>query len=131
MAEQIPFSIMAEIFMKLGSSTVQKIGSAFDLKKELAKLEETLRTIQAVLLDAEEQQQTNRVVKNWVTRLKDVVYDVDDLLDDFASHRLQRRGLARQVSDFFSSSNQLAFRLKMSRRVRGIKESLDCIANDL
>ena len=117
--------------MKLGSSTVQKIGSALDLKKELAKLEETLRTIQAVLLDAEEQQQTNRVVKNWVTRLKDVVYDVDDLLDDFASHRLQRRGLARQVSDFFSSSNQLAFRLKMSRRVRGIKESLDCIANDI
>lgn len=45
-----------------------------------------------------------------------VVYDADDLLDDYAARYLQQRGLAGQISDFFSSENQVAFRFKMSHK---------------
>ncbi|KAL6314976.1 hypothetical protein AAG906_029198 [Vitis piasezkii] len=47
------------------------------------------------------------------------------------SHALQRGGVARQVSDFFSSSNQLAFRFKMSNRVKNIKEEVDAIVKEI
>ncbi|RVW93406.1 hypothetical protein CK203_035074 [Vitis vinifera] len=60
----------------------------FGVPKELRKLEEKLDTIKAVLLDAEEKQEESHAVKAWVRRLKDFVYDADDMLDDFATHQL-------------------------------------------
>ncbi|RVW89633.1 hypothetical protein CK203_036398 [Vitis vinifera] len=114
MADQIPFGVVEHILTNLGSKAFQEIGSMYGVPKEMTKLNGKLGTIKAVLLDAEEkqQQQSNRAVKDWVRRFRGVVYDADDLLDDYATHYLQRGGLARQVSDFFSSENQVAFRLR-------------------
>ncbi|KAJ9672971.1 hypothetical protein PVL29_026299 [Vitis rotundifolia] len=131
MAEQIPFSVVENVLSSLGSSVVQKIGSMYGVRSELTKLEGTLGTLKAVLLDAEDHLEKSHAVKDWVKRLKGVVYDVDDLLDDFATYRLQRGGLVRQVSHFFSSSNQVAFRFQMSGRVDDIKEALDEIKKDI
>ena len=131
MAEQIPFSVVENVLSSLGSSVVQKMGSMYGVRTELRKLEGTLGTLKAVLLDAEDHLEKSHAVKDWVKRLKGVVYDVDDLLDDFATNRLQRGGLVRQVSHFFSSSNQVAFRFQMSGRVDDIKEALDEIKKDI
>ncbi|KAL6314963.1 hypothetical protein AAG906_029184 [Vitis piasezkii] len=115
MAEQIPFNIIADVLTKLGSSAIQQIGSAFGVAKELTKLTKKLTTIKGVLVDAEKRQEESDAVKAWVRRLKDVVYDADDL----------------QVSDFFSSSNQLVFSFKMSSRVKNIKEEVDEIVKEM
>ena len=100
--------------------------------KEIAKVQETLSTIRDVLLDAEEQQGKSHAIKNWVRRLKDVIYDADDLLDDFTVYELRRQGgIASQVSDFCSSSNPVGSRFKMGHKIADIKERLDGIANDI
>eukprot|EP00261_Vitis_vinifera_P031361 XP_019072604.1 PREDICTED: putative disease resistance protein RGA3 [Vitis vinifera] len=130
MAEQIPFNTIANVLTKLGSSAFQQIGSAFDVTKELTKLTKKLHTIKGVLVDAEKRQEESDAVKAWVRRLKDVVYDADDLLDDFETLQLQR-GVARQVSDFFSSSNQVVFRFKMTDRLKDIKEEVDEIVKEI
>ena len=70
-------------------------------------------------------------MKDWVKRMKEVVYDVNDLLDDFATYRLRWGGLARKVSHFLSSSNQVAFRFQISGRVDDIEEALDDIKKDI
>ena len=133
MAEQIPFSIVENVLSSLGSSVVQKLGSMYGVRNELEKLEETLGTLNAVLLDAEDQLERSHAVKDWVKRLKRIVYAVDDLLDDFATYQLRRGGPARKVSHFFScsSSNQVAFRFLMSGRVDDIKVALDDIKKDI
>ncbi|RVW93412.1 putative disease resistance protein RGA3 [Vitis vinifera] len=131
MAEQIPFNIIADVFTKLGSSAVRQIGSACGVAKELTKLTKKLDTIRGVLVDAEKRQEESDAVKAWVRRLKDVVYDADDLLDDFATHQLPRGRVARQVSDFFSSSNKVVFRFKMSDRLKNIKEEMDEIVKEI
>ncbi|XP_034679165.1 putative disease resistance protein RGA4 [Vitis riparia] len=132
MADQIPFGVVEHIVTKLGSKAFQEIGSMYGVPKEMTKLNGKLGTIKAVLLDAEEkQQQSNHAVKDWVRRFRGVVYDADDLLDDYATHYLQRGGLAKQVSDFFSSENQVAFRLNMSHRLKDIKERIDDIAKEI
>ncbi|KAI9185070.1 hypothetical protein LWI28_003866 [Acer negundo] len=41
--------------------------------------------IQAVLSDAEEKQLTDRVVKMWLDDLRDLAYDVEDILDELAT----------------------------------------------
>ena len=131
MAVQIPFSIVENVLSSLGSSVVQKLGSMYGVRNELEKLEETLGTLNAVLLDAEEQLEKSHAVRDWVKRLKRVVYAVDDLLDDFATYQLRRGGPARKVNHFFSSSNQVAFRFHMSGGVNDIKVALDDIKKDI
>ena len=136
MAEQIPYGITQNLLTILGSNLVHEIGLIYGVRGELRKLENTLSTVAAVLLDAEEKEESSHAVAVWVRRLKDVVYDADDLLDDFATEELRRktddRGrFAGQVSDFFSSSNHLAFRFKMGHRIKAIRERLDDVANDI
>ncbi|XP_034680210.1 putative disease resistance protein RGA3 [Vitis riparia] len=91
MAEQIPFSLIEKLLMTLGSSIYGEIGLMYGVRNELGKLQEKLSMIKAVLVDAEEQQQRSHAVATWVQRLKDVVYDADDLFDDFATEELRRK----------------------------------------
>jgi hypothetical protein len=90
MAETVLFDIAGSIIKSLGSLVLQEIGLFRGFKDELRKLESTVLTIQAVLLDAEEKQANSHAVKVWLGNLKDVMYEADDLLDDFSTE-LQRR----------------------------------------
>ncbi|WRX29716.1 NB-ARC - like 10, partial [Theobroma cacao] len=95
-------------------------------------LQETLSTINAVLRDAEEKQESNHALDNWIIRLQDVVFDAEDLLDEFDYAILRRKVRPRgQVYKFFSSSNPLVFRLKMGHRFKEIRERLDAVAADI
>ncbi|XP_050254790.1 putative disease resistance RPP13-like protein 1 [Quercus robur] len=54
----------------------------------LTKLKMLLNSADAVLIDAEEKQITNSVVKKWLDDLRDAVYVADDLLDDIGTEAL-------------------------------------------
>ncbi|KAM6568284.1 hypothetical protein CsatB_016269 [Cannabis sativa] len=136
MAELILSPIAEKIIGGLGSEAVKQISLVWGVEDELEDLKETISTIQAVLLDAERKQSHNNQVKNWLQRLSTVVFKADDLMDDFNTEALRRQlimpqnPMANQVCTFFSGSNQLAFRFKMSRRIQGIKKKLASISND-
>jgi hypothetical protein len=103
MAEAVLVDTAASIAESLGSLALQEIGLLWGFKYELKKLGNTVSTIQAVLLDAEEQQDQNHAVKDWLRKLKDAMYDADDLLDDFSTQLLRRQVMtwdnkARQVN---------------------------------
>ncbi|KAF2319539.1 hypothetical protein GH714_016871 [Hevea brasiliensis] len=85
MAEQIPFTTAENLLSKLTSFASEEIGLVSGYKNDLRRLQTTLSTIKAVLLDAEEKQEESHAVKDWIKRLKEVVYDADDLLDDVAT----------------------------------------------
>ncbi|XP_060673283.1 putative disease resistance protein RGA3 [Ziziphus jujuba] len=130
MAENILFSVAEAIVGKLGSFALEEIGLLWGVKNDLQKLNSTMSAIKGVLLDAEEKQTHNNHVRRWLTELQVVVYDADDLVDKFDFEALRRRvmpgnEMRKQVCIFFSSSNQLAFALKMGHRIKEIRESLD------
>jgi Leucine-rich repeat (LRR) protein len=135
MAEAILYCVTQTIIESLGSSTLQQIGSIWGVKAEFEKMTNTVSTIQAVLQDAEEQQVNNRQVRDWLMKLRDAVFDADDLLSNFSTHVLRQRVMGadkmpKKVCIFFSSSNQLAFGLKMARKMKAMRERLNDIAND-
>ncbi|XP_021296242.1 putative disease resistance protein RGA4 [Herrania umbratica] len=136
MAEGVLFDIAGKVLEGLGPLALRELNLASNVKAELTKLEGTVSIIKAVLLDAEDQHNSNnREVTVWLRRLKDAVYDVDDLLDDFSTEVLRRKimkgnEMSKKVRIFFSKSNQLSYRLKMGHRVQALREKLDAISAD-
>ncbi|XVF37667.1 hypothetical protein REPUB_Repub20aG0029300 [Reevesia pubescens] len=136
MAERMLFSFAGKLLGDLASLAYQELGLTWGVKVEISKLKETISLIKGVLRDAEEQQRNNNhEVTIWIGHLKDVLYDVDDLLDDFSTEALRRKimsgnQMVKEVRVFFSKSNQLAYSLKMGRKVKAIRERLDKIAAD-
>ncbi|KAL4636961.1 hypothetical protein ACB092_03G046300 [Castanea dentata] len=140
MAEAILYGVAQTIIENLGSMAFAKIGSMSGVKDEFEKLKDTVSAVQGVLLGAEEQQVKNHQVKHWLTRLRDAVYDADDLLTDFYTEDLRQRvmggdQMAKRVrtslTTFFSSSNQLAFCRDMAKKITSMRERFDAIANDM
>ncbi|KAG2674420.1 hypothetical protein I3760_13G134600 [Carya illinoinensis] len=135
MAEGILFNIAQRIIESLGSQTLKEASLFCCVTGELHKLESTVSTIQAVFLDAEEQRAVNHEVRHWLEKLKDVVYDVEDLLDGFSTKCMLREmmtldKMAKKVQIFFSKSNQLVYDLKMGHEIKAIRQKLDAISSD-
>ncbi|KAK8588766.1 hypothetical protein V6N12_023181 [Hibiscus sabdariffa] len=132
MAEAIAFDIAAGLITKLSSLALPQIGLWWNFKDDLDDLKSTVSAIKAVLLDAEEQSVTSNLVKDWLEKLKDALYDADDLLDDFSTEALRKdlisgNKLTKEVRVFFSSSNQFAYGLKMGSKIKAIKARLTSV----
>jgi hypothetical protein len=95
MAEAVLSDIAASVIKSLGSLALEEIGLLEGFEDELKKLGNTVSTIQAVLLDAEERQAKSHVVKDWLGKLKDAMYEADDLLDDYSTELLRRQVMTR------------------------------------
>ncbi|KAL2534973.1 putative disease resistance RPP13-like protein 1 [Abeliophyllum distichum] len=136
MAEQILFNFVERLVMKLGSYALSQIGLAWGVEKELKKLKTSMTLVRNILLDAEEKQEKNRAVKEWLQRLKELVYEADDLVDEFATEALRKQvevdgSKRREVRNFFSQSNTITFRYSMGRRVKDVRLRLEEILTDM
>ncbi|XP_021716689.1 putative disease resistance protein RGA1 [Chenopodium quinoa] len=123
--------------LKLAESTmVKEIMSHWKYQTELEKIEIAIKTINMVLLDAEEQDQRHSMQhkdRHWLKNLTDAVKEANILFDEAATiaYRKQRKPggkLSKEVFLFFSSFNQLDFASTMSHEVRKLMESLNDIA---
>ncbi|KAK1551295.1 hypothetical protein Q3G72_033477 [Acer saccharum] len=79
------------LFDRLASRELLKFLRQEGLYSEIKKWGETLKMIQDVLGDAEEKQLKEMAVKTWLNDLQDLAYDIDDILDEFATEALARK----------------------------------------
>ncbi|GLT27097.1 hypothetical protein SLA2020_021240 [Shorea laevis] len=119
---------------KLISFAAEQISLGVGWKKELETLQNKLRMIKDVLLDAEERQVRDRAVKGWLEKLRDVVYEADDVLDEVAyeSEKCKvenQNQKLRKVHKFFTS-NPLLFRREIAGKIKKIIESVEAINNE-
>ncbi|XP_026451270.1 disease resistance protein RGA2-like [Papaver somniferum] len=125
--EKVLVSSSIKILIKLGFLAAKQIGMSQDVKDKLKTLKNTLETIEAVTLDAERKQVEDASVRVWLTRLRSVAYDVDDLLDEL-SYEVMRRcekqhSQIDKVTDFFPSK-------KLADKIHAINKRLRDIARD-
>ncbi|XP_022747359.1 putative disease resistance RPP13-like protein 1 [Durio zibethinus] len=78
------------LFRKFSSSEFQFVTEE-RVRKEIMNWETMLRNIHAALADAEGKQLQSQAVKIWLADLQDLAYDVDDILDEFATQALGRK----------------------------------------
>ncbi|KAL4600825.1 hypothetical protein ACB092_11G227900 [Castanea dentata] len=86
------------LFDKLSSSDLLTIFKQEQVHADLKKWKTTLPKIRAVLDDAEDKRMTSKPVKIWLDELEDLAYDVDDILDEFATEALRRKLNAEEPS---------------------------------
>ncbi|KAJ9158849.1 hypothetical protein P3X46_024394 [Hevea brasiliensis] len=104
MADVIISVVIDTVINKLTSpGLLDSVGGA-QVHSELEKLEKTLTKIKAVLADAEEKQISNRLVQIWLRELRDLVYDGEDIIDEFSLEGLRRKQQIEQRQEEGSSS---------------------------
>ncbi|TYH64871.1 hypothetical protein ES332_D06G016100v1 [Gossypium tomentosum] len=119
MTEVLLSPLVGTILDSLKSWSLKELELPGSLKTEVASLESTLTTIQAVLQDTEG--------KQWKT------YDLEAVLEDFNTEALSRSlhtDARSQVTTFFSLRNPLLFCLDMARKFKNVREKLDAIAGE-
>ncbi|XP_056162327.1 putative disease resistance protein RGA4 isoform X1 [Syzygium oleosum] len=132
MAEAVIVSLAGEIITNLITQSLDKVGKLWGNKHELEVLKDTVSTLWAVLDDAEEQSHQSRQIRVWLEKLKEAFYDAQDVLEEFNIEATRRElrehnAMIKEVKAFFSSSNQLAFKLKMSYKIRAVRERIEAI----
>ncbi|GLT27380.1 hypothetical protein SLA2020_023840 [Shorea laevis] len=126
--------IISTTISKLISTAAEQISLAVGWKGELETLQNKLRTIKDVLLDAEERQVRDRAVKGWLEKLRDVVFEADDVLDELAYEsekcKVENQNQKLRKLHKFFTSNSLRFRSKIARKIKKIIASVEAINNE-
>ncbi|XP_021821683.1 putative disease resistance RPP13-like protein 1 isoform X1 [Prunus avium] len=114
---------------------LNNFGLVKGVDKKLNKWSDNLSVIVAVLNDAEEKQLTDHGVKLWLDELRDLAYDVEDVLDKFATKILKRQIEGRdQVKRCWTSKkvrrsfSKLTLNVDMNSEIKKITERLQGIS---
>ncbi|URD81521.1 resistance protein [Musa troglodytarum] len=126
MAEVVASSIVRFVSDKLGAKVSNELGLLKGVGEELKRLESTLAAIQDVLEDAEARQVKEKSLRVWLRKLKDVAYDLDDLLDETAVKALTKG----KVRGLPLTPKSIRDRHKIAREVKEMRKRLDAIAEE-
>jgi len=120
MAETLLFSFADSLIRKITSGAVEEASLAFGVHSELQEMKATMTLIRGVLLDAQQKNLLSSALIEWLRRVKRVFSDAENMVDDFECEALRNHvvntygGCSRKVRRFFSTSNPLAYRLRMA-----------------
>ena len=107
--ESILSAVLEVLFGKLASPDLLKFARQEEVFAELEGWKRELRVINEVLDEAEEKQIAKLSVKEWVDDLRDLAYDMEDVLDEFSTEMLRRRLMADRPDQVASTSKVWSF----------------------
>ncbi|KAL8139393.1 hypothetical protein V2J09_005414 [Rumex salicifolius] len=144
MAEVAVFGIASVTLATIASPAVrsayEKAVSVRKAQADLDKLKRSIKTIQAVLLDAEKKQDSSAAIRDWIKRVRDVLYDADDLFDEVATDDMLRKQikenkLKKEVCSCFTSSSLNPFTSSrnsvVAKKVKDIRKRFLEISEDM
>ena len=134
------FSVAQTLLAALSYPPLQQMFNKSGYQSELESLKSTVSAVSAVLLDAQsvDVEKLSNSERNLIERLKEAVYDADDLLDEFATLAKQQYQLCMEANEkSFTKVQHLLSRFKglkvahsMSREAKNIRKKLDQIVDD-
>ncbi|KAL6335425.1 hypothetical protein AAG906_029668 [Vitis piasezkii] len=139
-------ALLSIVLMRLASVVEQQIRDELTLvlgvEAEIQSLTDTLRSVRDVLEDAERRQVKEKSVQGWLERLKDMAYQMDDVVDEWSTAilQLQIEGAenasmsTKKVSSCIPSPcfclKQVASRRDIALKIKSIKQQLHVIASE-
>ncbi|KAM0917320.1 hypothetical protein ACQ4PT_009597 [Festuca glaucescens] len=109
-------AVIKLVIKQIGSTIGGEIKLHWNMKKDLEKMKMTLESVEAVLSDAETRSVTDNSALLWLKRLKDAMYDISDMIDDFEAD-----------TDLWAATMN---KIKMPRKMKKMQKRLQKIADD-
>ncbi|XP_027158244.1 putative disease resistance protein RGA1 [Coffea eugenioides] len=103
------------------------------IETEIQKLSSLLSTTKAVIEDAEQNQFTDKAIQLWLQKLNLIAYEVDDILDDYAtevSREPKCNNICCNVLDCLPATSNIWFRHRIGTRMKDILDKFNAIANE-
>ncbi|KAF8751302.1 hypothetical protein HU200_012180 [Digitaria exilis] len=135
-AEAILGAFIQTLFQKLSEVALDQFKSYKGIHGKLDTLSSTLSQLQAFLDDAEAKQLADASVRGWLTKLKEVAYDIDDLLDSYSAKSMHLKQRQRKLPAKASISSATLFlrrnlhQFRIKQKISRILERLDKIAKE-
>jgi len=114
---------------------VQEASLALGVHSQLQQMKATMALIGAVLLDAQQKNSQSSALSEWLTQVKHVFSDAEDIVDDFECEALRKHvvntygGFSGKVRRYLSTSNPLVYRLRMAHHIQDINTRLAKLAD--
>ncbi|XP_047085461.1 putative disease resistance protein RGA4 [Lolium rigidum] len=109
-------AVIKVVIGQIGSAIGGEIKLHWNMKKDLENMKMTLESVEAVLSDAEVLSVMDNSALLWLKRLKDAMYDISDMLDDFEAD-----------TDLWAATMN---KIKMPRKMKKMQKRLQKIADD-
>ncbi|XP_021826693.1 putative disease resistance protein RGA3 [Prunus avium] len=149
MAEALISVLLEQLASIIKKQVEQEFRLVVDVKKEVEKLTRNFQAIHVVLENAEERQMKEVDVRYWLDSLKDLSYEMDDVLDEWSTEILKQHiqkqekqaGNAGSTSTtkkvcfcipapWFCFCHQVVLRLHIAMKIKELNERLDQIASE-
>ncbi|GAV92673.1 NB-ARC domain-containing protein [Cephalotus follicularis] len=132
MADPLVSAIMEQLVSISLKQAEQQVRLVVGVDKQVEKLTSNLQAIQGVLEDAERKQVKEVSVAQWLCKLKDVSYEIDDVLDEWNTSilKLQIVGAKPKWKVCFLWCARVPMRHKIAVDIEKVSESLDDINNE-
>ncbi|KAI5337384.1 hypothetical protein L3X38_016655 [Prunus dulcis] len=104
MAEALISVLIEQLSSIIQKQVEQEVRLVVGVKKEVAKLTSNFKDIEVVLENAEERQMKEVDVRQWLERLKDVSYEMDDMLDKWSTEILKQHIQKQEAGNAGSTS---------------------------
>ncbi|GLU11254.1 hypothetical protein SLE2022_280120 [Rubroshorea leprosula] len=91
MAEALVSTLLEQITTIICEGALEEVRLLKGVKKDLRKLNCNLKSIKALLEDAEQKQISDKAVQLWLDRLQEASLDMEDALDEWRTVQLLHR----------------------------------------
>ncbi|KAF2912089.1 hypothetical protein DAI22_11g230400 [Oryza sativa Japonica Group] len=132
-------SLIGSCVSKLQGIITEEAILILGVKEELGKLQERMKQIQCFISDAERRGMKDSAVHNWLSRLKDAMYDADEIIDlaSFEGSKLSnghssspRKTTACSALSPLSCFSNFQVRHKIGDKIRSLNRKLAEIEKD-
>ncbi|KAJ6978023.1 disease resistance protein RGA3 [Populus alba x Populus x berolinensis] len=143
MAEALVSPILEQLSAVVAQQVQEEVNLVVGVKKQVDRLKSNLLDIQSVLEDADRKQVKDKAVRNWVDKLKDACYDMDDVLDEWGTAILRwkmeeaeenTRSRQKMRCSFLGSPcfcfNQVVGRRDIALKIKEVCVKVDDIAKE-
>ncbi|KAB5513654.1 hypothetical protein DKX38_027560 [Salix brachista] len=142
MADALVSVVLEQLSSIIAQKVQKEVGLVAGVKNEVRKLESNFQAIQAVLVDAEQRQLKEESIKRWMGQLKDVSYDMDDVLDEWSTAIAKSqmkvnehpRKTIKKVCSFMIFScfcfREVGLRCDVARKIQTVNDRIDGIVSE-